>query len=56
MDELRPYRIEVDIANQLQKVWFLFTYNRFVPVLKEMTGTVVSPVEVRGVAGVAADA
>ncbi len=32
-----PYWIEVDIADQFQKVGFLFTYDGFIPVLEKVT-------------------
>jgi hypothetical protein len=40
----------VDIADELQEVGFFFTDDRFISVLKEMAETVVSLVEVSGIA------
>jgi hypothetical protein len=44
-------RIEVNVADQFEKVWFLFTEDGFVAVLEEMAGSFVTPVERDGIAG-----
>jgi len=39
----------MDIAHQFQKIGFLFTHDRSVPILKKMTTPVMSPIEIQGI-------
>ena len=41
----------MDVAYQLQEIGLLFANNRLVPVLKQMTRTLVTDVEVYGIPG-----
>ena len=43
--------IEVDIADQLQQVGLLLADQGLVAILKNMSGTMMSPVEINGIAG-----
>ena len=45
-----PQRIEVDIANQFEEVGIFLADDGFVAVLKEMPGTVVTAIEIDGIA------
>jgi hypothetical protein len=47
----RSERIQVEIADELQKVWVLFDDNRLEPVLEQVTSTPVAAIECAGVAG-----
>jgi len=46
-----PERIQVDIAQQFQEIFFLLTKNRFIPVLKKVAAPLVTAVECYGIAG-----
>jgi hypothetical protein len=50
-DDARPQRIEMNIADQFEKIWFIFTEKGFISVLVRMAVTSVAPVELLGISG-----
>ena len=47
--ELRPERIQVEVADQFQEVGLFLHHDRLVPVLEEVAASLVAPVEGTGV-------
>jgi hypothetical protein len=50
-DNSGPQGIEVDIANQFQKIGFFFADDGFVTILKKMAGPAIAEIEGRGITG-----
>ena len=48
-DDACPYGVKMDVTDKLLEVDVLLTDDRFVPVLKELTGSVVSVIERNGI-------
>jgi hypothetical protein len=45
-DLANPQGIQMNVPHQLQKIRILLTKNRFVPILEQMTVSLVSPVKI----------
>jgi len=50
-DNSRPYRIEMNVAHQLQEIGVFVADNGLVAVLKKMSGSLVAQIENHGVTG-----
>jgi hypothetical protein len=48
-NQIQSQRIEMNVANQLQKIDILLAQDRFIAVLKQMTDPAVPPIEAAGI-------